>query len=249
MVTHYNLSGGDMSIKSLGTSILLLMLGPMALHAEESPAAILEHVRSAYGALSSYSDSGTVLYEYAPTAHDEHKFSTAFNRNPRHFLLDFRKGSGDRIVITGDPDAFHTWWRTTGQVADFPNPKNTGAITLNEFPTNAVSTKVPSLLYAKANLPGAFQYFVPERDAGIEPCGEKKCHRLEGGTSDQYVGTGKQVNSRKLTVWIETDTYLVRKVIEDAPSPPGTLNRTTTSFIPQANPQLADEVFKFTPPQ
>jgi hypothetical protein len=225
------------------------MLTPMVLHAEESPAAILEHARAVYGALNSYSDTGTVIYEYGPTAHDEQKFSTEFNRNPRHFLLDFRKGSGDRIVITGDPDAFHVWWKATGQVTEFPNPKNTGAITLNEFPTNAVSTKIPTLLYGKANLPGALTHFAPERDAGLEPCGEKKCHRLEGDTSDVYGSTGKNVNIRKLTVWIETETFLIHKVTEEAPSAPGTLNRTTTSFIPQANPTLADDVFKFTPPK
>jgi len=242
---------GNRSMKTivLGASAVILMLASAASQAQESPATILEHVRSTYEALNSYSDTGTVIYEYSPTAYDEHKFSTAFNRNPRYFLLDFRKGGGDRLVITGDPDAFHSWWKATGQVTDFPNPKNTGAITLNDYPTNAVSSKIPSLLYGKANLPSAFQHFVPERDAGIESCGEKKCHRLEGGTSDLYVGTGKQVNVRKLTVWIEADTYLVRKVTEEAPSPQGTLNRTTTTFIPQANPQLADDVFKFTPPK
>jgi len=225
------------------------MLRPMVLHAEESPAAILQHARSVYATLNSYSDTGTVIYEYSPTAQDEHKFSTEFNRKPRHFLLDFRKANGDRIVITGDPDAFHSWWKTTGQVTEYPNPKNTGAITLNDFPTNAVSTKIPSLLYGNANLPGAFLNFVPERDAGLEACGDKKCHRLEGGTNDTYGDTGKKVNVRKLTVWIEAETYLVRKVTEEAPSPPGTLNRTTTSFIPQVNPKLADDVFKFTPPK
>jgi hypothetical protein len=229
-------------------SFALLALGPGS-HADESPAVILDHARAVYGAMTSYADSGTVSYEYSPTAHDEHTFHTAFNRAPRHFLLDFRKGSGDRIVITGDPDAFHAWWKATGQVTDYPNPKNTGAITLNEFPTNAVSTKIPTLLYAKAELPGALAHFVPERDGGLEPCGDKKCHRLEGDTSDVYAGTGKQVNVRKLTVWIESDTYLVRRITEEAPAPPGALNRTTTSFIPQANPTLADEVFRFTPPK
>ena len=89
---------------------------------------------------------------------------------------------------------------------------------MNEYPTNAVSSKIQSLLYGKANLPSAFQNFLPECDAGLEPCGDRSCHRLEGGTSDFYLGSGKQVNVRKLTVWIEADTYLVRKVIEDVPS-------------------------------
>jgi hypothetical protein len=227
----------------------MLLLRSMASYAEDSPAAILDHAREVYQALNSYSDTGTVLYEYSPTAHDEHSFTTAFNRNPRHVRLDFHKGSGDRIVITADPDAFHVWWKATGQVTEYPNPNNTGAITLNEFPTNAVSTKIPSLLYGKAGLPGAFLHFVPARDAGLEGCGEKQCHRLEGETSDLYGGTGKQVNVRKLTVWIESDTYLIRKTMEEAPAPAGALNRTTTTFVPQPNPHLADEAFKFSPPK
>jgi hypothetical protein len=228
---------------------MFLLLGSMASYAEDSPAAVFEHTRAVYSALTSYSDTGTVFYEYSPTAHDNHNFTTAFNRNPRHFLLDVRKGSGDRIVITGDPDAFHVWWKATGQVTEYPNPNNTGALTLSGFPTNAVSTKIPGLLYGKAGLPGAFLNFVPARDAGLEDCGEKKCHRLEGETSDTYGGTGKQVNVRKFTVWIESDTYLVRKTMEEAPAPAGALNRTTTTFVPQANPHLADEVFKFSPPK
>jgi outer membrane lipoprotein-sorting protein len=231
-----------------GGWVLLLTLSSMTVHAEEAPAAILEHARTVYAGLDSYADTGTVIYEYSPTAHDEHRFSTAFIRSPRHFLMDVRKGSGDRIVITGDPDAFHSWWKATGQVTEFPNPKNTGALMLNAFPTAAVSTKIPTLLYSKANLPGAFQNFVPGRNAGLESCGEQKCYRLEGTTSDLY-GTGAEVNVRKLTVWIETGSYLVRKVTEEAPSAPGALNRTTTIFVPQADPKLADDAFQFTPPK
>lgn len=238
-----------MHMKALCTCVLFLTFSAMTVHAEESPAAILEHVRTVYAALDSYSDTGTVIYEYTATAHDEHQFSTAFIRNPRHFLMDVRKASGDRIVITGDPDAFHSWWKATGQVTEFPNPRNTGALTLNAFPTNSVSTKIPTLLYSKANLPGALQNFVPERNAGLESCGDQKCYRLEGNTSDFYGATGKQANVRKLTVWIESGTYLVRKITEEAPSVPGSLNRTTTIFVPQANPKLADDAFQFTPPK
>lgn len=50
-----------------------------------------------------------MIYEYSPTVHYEHTFNTNFNRKPRHFLLDFRRDTDDRIVITADPDAFHSW--------------------------------------------------------------------------------------------------------------------------------------------
>jgi len=42
----------------------------------------------------------------------------------------------------------------------------------------------------------------------------------------------------------------LRKVTEEAPwAPPGSLNRTTTIFVPQANPKLADDAFHFTAPK
>ena len=102
--------------------MLLLALRPPALRAEETPAAILEHTRSVYAALTSYSDTGAVLKEYSPTSRDEYSFATYFTRAPRHFMFDYRKPS-DRIVIWGDPDAFHVWWKATGQVSEYPIPR------------------------------------------------------------------------------------------------------------------------------
>jgi outer membrane lipoprotein-sorting protein len=234
---------------AVSSCLLLLALRPPALRAEETPAAILEHTRSVYAALTSYSDTGTALKEYSPTSHDENSFATYFTRAPRHFLFDYRKPSGDRLVIWGDPDAFHVWWKTTGQVTEYPNPKNTGAITLSEFPTGGAITKIPPLLYSKGNLPGAIPHFEPDRLAGMEDVAGNKCYRLEGTTSDLYSETGKKVNVRNLTVWIDSTSYLIRKILEEAPAAPGMLDRTTTTFHPQANPKLNDDPFKFAPPK
>jgi hypothetical protein len=57
------------------------------------------------------------------------------------------------------------------------------------------------------------------------------------------------VNVRNLTVWIDSTSYLIRKILEDAPAVPGMLNRTTTTFNPQANPKLNDDSFQFAPPK
>jgi len=233
----------------LSSCFLLLALRPTALRAEDTPAAILEHTHSVYAALTSYSDTGTALKEYSPTSHDEYTFATYFTRAPRHLLFDYRKPGDDRLVIWGDPDAFHVWWKTTGQVTEYPNPKNTGAITLSEYPTGGAITKIIPLLYFKANLPGAIQHFETDRLAGMEDMAGNKCYRLEGTTSDLYAESGKKVNVRTLTVWIDSTSYLIRKVLEEAPAPTGTLNRTTTTFYPQANPKLNDDSFKFVPPK
>ena len=76
-----------------------------------------------------------------------------------------------------------------------------------------------------------------------------KCCRLEGTTSDAYAQTGKKVDTRNVTVWIDSTSYLVRKILEDRPAVPGTLNRITTTFHPQANPKLNDASFQFAPPK
>ena len=233
----------------VASCLLLLMLRPATLQAEETPAAILEHTRSTYGGLSSYSDTSTVLKEYSPGSHNSFSFTTAFNRAPRHLLFDYRMPSGDRMVVWADPEAFHVWWKTTGQVTEFPNPRNSGAITLSDYPTGGAISKILPLLYAKAGLPGALQHFEPARLAGMEDVGGSKCFRLEGSTSDLYAATGKTVNVRSLIVWIDSTSYLIRKVVEETPTSPGLLNRTTTTFNPNANPSINDDSFKFAPPR
>ena len=51
-------------------------------------------------------------------------------------------------------------------------------------------------------------------------------------------------------MWVDVETALVRKVLEDAPegSAAGTVSRVTTTFEPQANPTLDAARFRFTPP-
>src|SRR5438105_2666522 len=71
----------------------------------------LQRARVAYAELRSYADTGVVLFEYGSSSKDRHSFSTYFNRTPRHFYFDFKKDVGDRYVIWGDPEAFHTWWK------------------------------------------------------------------------------------------------------------------------------------------
>ncbi len=81
---------------------------------------ILQRTRDLYQNLKSYSDAGVVVNEYAADIKDRHTFTTVFQRAPRHFLLEFHKQGGDQFVIWGNPDTFHTWWKTTGQQYDFP---------------------------------------------------------------------------------------------------------------------------------
>jgi outer membrane lipoprotein-sorting protein len=225
------------------------MLHTSPTYANESPEAILQHVRETYAAMQSYADHGVVIKEYSESTRDRHTFTTAFNRAPRHFLFDFHKQGGDRFVIWGDPGAFHTWWKTTDQQTDYPNPNNVNAINLNDFPTSGSATKITILLYPKAPLIGALTHFADPGLDGTEKIGGQECYRIVGRTSDIYGATGKEVALRKVTLWIDTKSLLIRQIREEAKATPGSINRLTTTFEPAANPSLPDTAFQFTPPE
>lgn len=222
---------------------LRLLVAPFA--EAQSASEIVQKMRDAYGALSSYSDSAVIVRDYGTT--DRHTFTTYFNRAPRHFLLDFYKQGGDRYVVWGDSDAFHTWWKTTGQTTDHPNPNNTPAITLSGPQTQNAIVKIPTLLYSKSKLGGDFTNFVDPKLEGNEDVSGHACYRIAGKASDTYSATGKEVNIRKMTFWIDRETFLLRQVREEWPPVGGTSTRVTTSYEPRANPEIEPAKFKFLP--
>ena len=213
----------------------------------QSAESILQKARDSYVQMKSYSDTGQVIYDFGGPSPDKHTFSTVFNRSPRHFLLDFHKQGGDRYVIWADPDAFHTWWKTTAQQTDYPNPNNTPAISMSDPGSQGTAMKIPSLLYGKAFGSAMLNIADPAVD-GTEEIGGRRCYRITGRMSDVYAATGREVNIRKVTVWIDSGSFLVFKMVEEPKTVPGQTNRKTTIYEPQANPALDDAKFKFTPP-
>jgi outer membrane lipoprotein-sorting protein len=207
---------------------------------------IVKKMRDTYGALNSYADSAVMVREYGAT--DRHTFATCFKRTPRHFLLDFHKEGGDRYAVWGDPDGFHTWWKTTKQTTDYPNPSNTPAITLSGPPTESAVVKIPTLLYPNADLGGDFTNFAAAKVEGNDDIRGHRCYRLTGKASDSYAASGKEVNIRKMTLWIDAESFLLRQVREEWPPVGGTSTRLTTTYEPQSNPSLDEAKFKFSPP-
>jgi outer membrane lipoprotein-sorting protein len=235
------------------TSAMLLacVLSAIALRAAAPAVTAADDIwhrsRAAYAALKTYADTGTVLYEFGASSQERHSFTTAFGREPRRFYFDFHKQSGDRYVIWGDTDAFHTWWKTTGGRQDYPNPNNAGALLLAGPTTMGATSKIPTLLYAKAQLPGDFTNISDLSVGSAETVDGHQSQRVVGTASDVY-GTGNHVNERKLTLWIDTESLLIRKVLEEWKPLPGQVSRRTTTIQPVANPALDDSRFRFVPP-
>lgn len=232
---------------TLSALTLIAWFTTTIVHAQSADA-ILQKARDVYAQLQSYADTGVIRYEYGASSEDQHTFSTAFMRKPRHFLLDFHKQGGDQYVIWADADAFHTWWKFTGQLTDYANPNNAPAIKLSGQQTGQAAVKIPTLLYGKAFDAAMLNIADPVLD-GSEEIGGHRCHRIVGRMSDIYAATGHESNVRKVTVWIDGDAFLVRKITEESKATPGQRNRVITTYEPRANPALSDAQFKFTPPE
>jgi len=130
-----------LTVRTMRSLVCLVLVTHDAASAQSADE-IVKKARDTYAQLHAYADTGVVLDQYGTSSEDKHTFSTRFVRTPRHVLLDFHKQGGDRYVIWADPDAFHTWWKTTGQQTDYPNPNNTPAITLSGPPTASSSIRV-----------------------------------------------------------------------------------------------------------
>jgi len=209
---------------------------------------LLDQTRAVYAALDSYSDTGVVVHEYGTSSQDQHTFNTSFKRNPRGFLLDFHKQGGDRYVIWGEPEAFHTWWKTTGQQYDYKNPNNASAISGSSQNTSGAALKIPTLLYGKSSLAAALLNMEGPAVSGTENLGGGRCYRVTGRASDRYSASGAEVNVHRITLWVDAESLLIRQVVEEWTPLPGQRSRLITTYQPQANPALTVDAVRFIPP-
>lgn len=213
----------------------------------------LAKTRAVYAGVKTYADTGTVDYEFGPAkspSREHHTFKT-FYRAPRDFLFDFvKQQNADRFVIWGDANAFHTWWQTTGIETPFPKGQGAGAFAIAAVPTSHAVMVLAPLLFPQAGLAGTLTELGDLKAAGTEPVNGHACHKLVGVATSVYAATGRQTNIRPTTIWIDAETFLVRRVFEDSPEGTAAVNvlRLTTTFEPQANPTIDDARLRFTPP-
>jgi outer membrane lipoprotein-sorting protein len=211
---------------------------------------ILARSRAMYASLKSYADTGTVTIEASSV--DRHTFKTYY-RPPRHFYFEFvedKAAGGSRAVIWCDGGDFQTWWSDTGIHNLYPKGQGAQAFVQLMYPTNGSATQIASQLFANAGLVSTLAELEEMTPAGTEVISGRTAHKLTGIARSTYGATGRQVNVRRTTVWIDADTLLVRKIFEDTHkgAPAGSRNRVTTTFEPQANPPLDDSRFRFVVP-
>lgn len=225
-------------------------------HASPFGEDVLDQSRAKYAALKTYSDTGSVTTEEllpgnsGPPVVEKHTFTT-FYHAPRQFFFEFKKDANvgdERFVIWADSGDFNTWWSATKVHDTYPKGQGAEAFALGAFPTKNAALQLPPLLFSQAGLHGPIVDLKVLSSDQIEQINGHPCHKLVGEVGLAY-GTGTVTNVRPTTIWIDAENMLVRKVLEDTPKGAAGIDRVTTAFEPQADAQIDDVHFKFTPPQ
>ena len=214
-----------------------------------------------YPTLTSYADTGTVRSEM-PGIVEESKFTTYFRRTTRDLYFDFQSlNSRDpktgftidlsvyRTVIWmfgGNMQTYSFYGRTHQQVTAAGG--QVGALQSASHATRGTSILIPSLLYSQAGLPGTVAQIESAQVAGIEEINQRKCHKVVG-TAVAFYKSGARTGERPVTVWIDVETRLIRRVVEDTPKSQETgFSRLTITLDPRANPAIEDARFQFAVP-
>jgi hypothetical protein len=252
----------------LVTASVALAVGPMASASGQGTRSLPDVLRESmahYAELASYADTGTVAEETAGMVH-ESKFRTYFRRATRDLYFDFQQlrtryprnnnyvvdMSANRTVIWMFKGEMQTYSFYFKQHSVVPANQQAGTLKGAVAGTTGVSALMPSLLYPKALLPGTLLALEEATPAGVEAIGNRRCHKVTG-IAAEYYPSGARVNVRPVTVWIDAESKLVRRVFEDTPEGygvgvPGAYRRLTVTLDPHANPTIDDAKFAFTVP-
>ena len=246
---------------------LLMAAAPVPRRTEARPAPtfdaedVLAKTRTAYAALKSYADSGTVLDE-APGFTDRSTFRTLFIRNPRYLLIEYRAVASEyksgfrlelnnRSVLWMENGEMQTW-NTKSQAHETYSAEGgqqVNALKSAAYGTAGISVLTPSHLYSKSGLASAVHATEEAEADGFETVNGRRCYRILGIERWRYP-SGRETGVRRITIWIDAETYLIHKVLQDTPKgmPRGSINRRITTLKHQANPKLDPAQFRFTVP-
>ena len=217
-----------------------------------------------YATLTSYADSGTIVQE-APGIVDTAKTTLYFRRSTRDLYIELHAVNSVTTATKYSIDMSanrHVIWMFQGEMAtyDFRSRNHqrvnadaggqVRALQAGSHATQGISVLIPSLLYSQARLPGTISQMEEAIVAGIEEIDKRRCHKVVG-VAAEYYPSGQRTNIRPVTIWIDIDTHLIRKVFEDTPAnyPAGSYQRKTITLQPQANPAMDDAKFQFKVPE
>jgi hypothetical protein len=201
---------------------------------------VLAHMAQTYATCRSYSDTGVVrivYFEEGRQRTEERPFKTAFVR-PDHFRFEFTDtflGKSRRYIVWQQGLDVYTWWDIK------PGQQTLSSLDLGLAGATGVSGgsahTVPSLLLPGVVSGRSLRELTDITRLEDAACGTATCAQVEG----LY---GKQTR----TLWIELDTFLLRRIDEATTFPSFRTERTTT-YSPTVNEVIPPEILAFDPPR
>ena len=244
-------------VATLATAVLLGngAIRPVPFSAED----VLAKSRAAYAALTSYADSGTVLDETTGFT-DRTTFRTMFTRAPRNLFIEYRAvaseyKSGHRLPL----DANIVFWMENGDMQSWSSKdqshntisaeQQVNALKNAGYYTKGASVVVPSHLYSKSGLISPVHATDEPTNDGFETVNGRKCHRIKGVERYRYP-SGQETGVRAITIWIDAETYLIHKILQDTPKgyPRNEISRRIMTIKHRANPKLEPAQFRYKVP-
>ncbi|MFO0991198.1 MAG: hypothetical protein U1E67_04605 [Hyphomicrobiales bacterium] len=214
----------------------------------------LQPIAANYQSLGSYQDKGTVVTRYqwpgTPLLEEHHRFETAF-RVPRNFFFRFDAdpaSGGDVYVIWCDGGPFQSWWKATGTHTVHDNGQGAVAFFTGQQASKDAANLVAPFFFPQADLVGPAYRLIPPVTQESGTLDERICRKISAA---ERVSGSQTREHRPTTVWVDDETLLIRKVVigPDAGSDPKLIDEKTFIVDAQANPELPDSRFTFTPPE
>ena len=217
---------------------------------------------AAYAALTAYADSGTVEIQTSGFR-DRYTFRTYFTRQPKNLYLSFTylgsEYNDGNILKNGRENVI---WMENGTMQTYDTQaqeqetytgegaRQVQALNNHGFRTKGVSVVVPSLIYTKSGLASVIQATEEAAAAGTETIDGRRCLKVMGVERWRYP-SGQVTGVRQVTIWIDAETYLIRKIFQDTPKgmPRNAIDRQTTTYRPHANPALEARSFHYAVPE
>lgn len=248
---------------TVGSAVVLADVAVGLVHAQAAPGVpdVLKKSMAYYSTLASYSDTGTMVEDGGGTGR-EARFTTYFRRASRDFYFDYQPISSRSGAMKFDDTKSRTvLWMFKNQMEKYQQPQNAleainaenggqvrGLQSIN-YETRGVGIMIPSLLYSQAGLASTVRQIEEAEVAGFEEIDKHRCQKITG-VAAAYYPSGQRTSIRPVTVWIDVETQLIRRVFEDTPKgyPNGGKYHLTFTFEPQANPTIDDSKFQFKVP-
>jgi thiol-disulfide isomerase/thioredoxin len=183
----------------------------------------LQRVAAAYRGLASYADHGALRAQVSTGAVHTLTFDTAFER-PTGFRFE-SDDDGDRaksfVIWTDGGRARSMWFLKPGIVTDDASIRS--PLDAAAGASSGASLLVPQLLAPDIVGRSPLGGLGPATLAGVEPLDGHPCFHLRMQSVD---------------LWIDRDSYLMRRVTEHLDTGHGLQVNTTIAYTPRANPTL-----------